>query len=216
MMVGHTGAVLARSFVAHRKQLMDVAERILRCRRRAEDIVQDAFLKVLEHTDADAVLRPVAYLLSVVRNLAIDQYRRSSFECRLFADEEQGWQVATNHSAEASLWGGQCLGVLDRALSELPERTRAAFELHRIQGMTQRDVARCLGISPTLVNFMIRDALSHCQDALAALEHGSELHRTVDIASDQWEAPMRNRHAVRVSAELCDYLFTAPVHCRAA
>ena len=187
-MVAHAGAVLARSFVAHRKQLMEVAERILRCRRRAEDIVQDAFLKVIEHTDAEAVLRPAAYLLSMVRNLAIDQYRRSSFESRLFANEEHGWQVAANHSAETSLWGRQCLSVIDRALAELPERTRAAFELHRIHGLTQRDVAKRLSISATLVNFMIRDAMLHCRRALAELEQGAQpcTHAT---RAAQWQRP---------------------------
>jgi RNA polymerase sigma factor (sigma-70 family) len=212
MMVAHAGAVLARSFVAHRKQLMEVAERILRCRRRAEDIVQDAFLKVIERTDADTVLRPAAYLQSMVRNLAIDQYRRSAFEYRLFASEEHGWHVAADHSAEASLWGRQCLGVIDRALSELPERTRTAFELHRVQGLTQRDVARRLRISPTLVNFMIRDALAHCRDALEALEHGSPQPCSHAVRGGE----CRNVESPRAHVDQCEELFALEASLRAA
>ena len=43
---------------------------------------------------------------------------------------------------------------------------RRAFELYRLGGLTQREVADELGISTTLVNFMIRDALTCCRDAL--------------------------------------------------
>jgi RNA polymerase sigma-70 factor (ECF subfamily) len=41
-----------------------------------------------------------------------------------------------------------------------------AFEMYRIRGMTQKDIAVTLGVSPTLVNFMIRDAMTHCREAL--------------------------------------------------
>jgi RNA polymerase sigma-70 factor (ECF subfamily) len=33
-------------------------------------------------------------------------------------------------------------------------------------GHTQREIAQMLDVSPTLVNFMIRDALDHCRSAL--------------------------------------------------
>jgi RNA polymerase sigma factor (sigma-70 family) len=52
------------------------------------------------------------------------------------------------------------------ALDELPERTRSAFELYRSGSYTQREVAQQLGISTTLVNFMIRDARIHCRQSL--------------------------------------------------
>ena len=49
------------------------------------------------------------------------------------------------------------------ALGELPQRTRYAFEMYRLHGVPQKDIAKELGVSPTLVNFMIRDALIHCR-----------------------------------------------------
>jgi RNA polymerase sigma-70 factor (ECF subfamily) len=49
------------------------------------------------------------------------------------------------------------------ALTELPSRTRYAFEMYRLHGVPQKDIAKELGVSPTLVNFMIRDALVHCR-----------------------------------------------------
>jgi RNA polymerase sigma factor (sigma-70 family) len=60
----------------------------------------------------------------------------------------------------------QQLSIVEQALAQLPERARRVFELYRLEGRTQRDIATMFGISPTLVNFMIRDALDQCRDAL--------------------------------------------------
>ncbi len=52
----------------------------------------------------------------------------------------------------------QVLHAVDRVLGTLPARTRRVFELSRIGGLTQRDIAVELGCSATLVNFMLKDA----------------------------------------------------------
>lgn len=49
------------------------------------------------------------------------------------------------------------------ALTRLAPAHRYAFEMYRLHGMPQKDIAKELGVSPTLVNFMIRDALVHCR-----------------------------------------------------
>ena len=66
----------------------------------------------------------------------------------------------------------QALRIVMAALQELPERTRHAFELHRLEGVSQRDIAERLKVSPTLVNFMVRDAHNHCRSKL--LDHDME------------------------------------------
>ena len=49
-----------------------------------------AYLKISEATTVFEVKRPISYVTRVVRNLAIDRYRRSAFESMLFAKEEEG------------------------------------------------------------------------------------------------------------------------------
>ncbi|MNT67621.1 extracytoplasmic-function sigma-70 factor [compost metagenome] len=58
------------------------------------------------------------------------------------------------------------LELIAGALAELPERTRRAFEMHRIHGMKQKDIAQALGVSTALVNGMIRDAMLRCREVL--------------------------------------------------
>jgi RNA polymerase sigma-70 factor (ECF subfamily) len=162
-----TGIEIRQQFIVSRPQLRDAAARILGCRQRAEDVVQDAFLKLADGIEELHVKNTLPYLYQLVRNLAIDRYRRSSFEAQVFSCEEEGLNVGSNAaSPEAHAIHTQQLVLVARALATLPERTRAAFELHRLGGKTQREVAEQLGISTTLVNFMIRDAMQCCRDAL--------------------------------------------------
>lgn len=158
---------LAGIFVTHRYQLCQVAAGILGSRDRAEDVVQDAYLKVMEVGAEFDVKKPVAYVFRIVRNLAIDHYRRAALEHSVFTVEDEGEKVPSPwETPEANCINRQQLSLVARALEDLPKRTRRAFDLYREGGHTQRDIARMLGVSPTLVNFMIRDALEHCRRAL--------------------------------------------------
>ena len=160
-------ADLGRVFVTYRQQLTRAAQDILGSAESAEDLVQDACLKALEHGPADAVQQPLAYAFRTVRNLAIDRYRRARLESRLFEGEDEGLHVAApGASPEAAVAERQQISLLVRALGQLPARARKALELYRLEGMTQREIASMFGISPTMVNFLIRDAQAHCRAAL--------------------------------------------------
>ncbi|MFG6175953.1 RNA polymerase factor sigma-70 [Halomonas sp. THAF12] len=153
--------------VTHRAQLCQAAMKILGNRERADDVVHDTYLKIAEAGKAFDVKRPTAYVFQVVRNLALDRYRRQAFEAGLFAIEEEGAGVpASTGTPEALEISRQELGLMAEALDALPRRTRCAFELYRSGGYTQRQIAQQLGVSTTLVNFMIREALDHCRIAL--------------------------------------------------
>ena len=52
------------------------------------------------------------------------------------------------------------------SLNDLPKRTHDAFIRHRIEGVPQKDIAEELGVSRTLVNFMIKDAHRYCEQSL--------------------------------------------------
>lgn len=154
-------------YLANRSALRVAALKILGNPERADGVVQDAYFKLAEVSGVLDIRQPLAYLFQTVRNLALDRHRRTVLETGLFAAEEEGGDVpAPAATPEAIAIGRQDLQRVAAALGELPERTRRAFELYRIGGWTQRDIAEELGVSATLVNFMIRDTLAHCRAAL--------------------------------------------------
>lgn len=157
---------LIDALVAYRAALIDLAARIVRCRCRAEDIVQDTVLKVLEADAQEQVRSPASYLFQMVRNRAIDLVRRAEFEsCHFMTDEAALLEQDDGITPESALACGQTLTQVADALDRLPQRTRLVFQMHRMEGYTQKEIAARLQVSPTLVNFMVHDARS----CLAAL-----------------------------------------------
>jgi RNA polymerase sigma factor (sigma-70 family) len=163
-------------FLAKRPRLVQIAARIIGCQCLAEDIVQETMLKICESGLEADVKSPTAYLFRMVRNLAIDGARRRGREMRLGTSEEGGPElISACPCPEETMTRCQALRIVMAALAELPERTRHAFELHRIEGVSQRDIASRLQVSPTLVNFMVRDAHNHCRSRLMDLEADSDI-----------------------------------------
>ncbi|CRN07603.1 RNA polymerase sigma-70 factor (ECF subfamily) [Pseudomonas sp. URMO17WK12:I10] len=156
---------LLQAFVENRSILLKIAARITGCRSRAEDVVQDAFFRLGSAPQITSSFKAqLSYLFQIVRNLAIDHYRKQAMELKYSGSEEEGLNVVLqNASPEATHINLAALDDIARALNDLPPRTRYAFEMYRLHGVPQKDIAKELGVSPTLVNFMIRDAMVHCR-----------------------------------------------------
>lgn len=164
-----TKTYLLTAFFSQRSALINAVAPIVGCRHWAEDVVQDTFVKINQMPSVPADIRqPENYLHRMVRNLALDKTRRLTLERQYHTDEEAGVnEPSPVASPEKKLVDIGELQTVANALDELPERTRRAFEMHRIQGMTQKQIADELSVSTTLVNFMIRDALSLCRKRLS-------------------------------------------------
>lgn len=155
---------LEELFKTHRNALVKASMRIVGSLHQAEDVVQEAFVKLEAGPRSTAIRSESHYLFQIVHNLSIDCYRRRIREERVIVTSElEADSVAADGTPETRAVGRQSLQALANALSELPERTRRAFELCRVQGMSQKDIAAELGVSPTLVNFMVKEALLHCR-----------------------------------------------------
>lgn len=155
-------AVLLRQ----RAELVETARQVVRCGARAEDVVQDVALKVCQNGVAAEVADAAGFLRRMVRNAAIDAVRQSGRECRRSAPPEAGDAVPSPCDCPLRrLEARQSLRLAIEALDAAPARTREAFLAHRVEGVPQKDIAARAGVSPTLVNFMIRDATALCRAA---------------------------------------------------
>lgn len=130
----------------------------------AADITQDAFVRVLTlgPEDGAAVHNPRAYLHQVSRRLSINHQRRERLVAMVELDAAVSERVADPApNAERIVYDRQLLQQAAAALAELPERTRLAFELHRLGDHTLVDVAQRIGLSTTRTWALIRDAYRH-------------------------------------------------------
>ncbi|MGU3575491.1 sigma-70 family RNA polymerase sigma factor [Brucellaceae bacterium C25G] len=130
----------------------------------AVDLTQDTFLRVIATPPGDTTqnYNPKAYLYQAARNLGINHQKREALIERTSLDDEEAVKFADPApSAERIVYSKQCLVQTYQALSELPERTRRAFEMHRLGERTIAEVAEELGISTTRAWSLIRDGYRH-------------------------------------------------------
>lgn len=150
------------AYLDHRADLVDYVTSITGCRARAEDVVQDAFLRFVPETRAasSSGTSGVAYLYRIVRNLAIDLTRRSAMENRHQNEETVEWLKPREETGpEQVLLQRKRLERLAAVLDELPERERLAIEMHRVGGYTLEDIAQRLDVSTATAHRLVRSAV---------------------------------------------------------
>lgn len=160
---------LIEVYLARRRDLRAVASKILRHPDHIDDVLQDAYLKLADCVCARDIPNPFGYCCQVVRNLARDHCRRRMVESGyiVVAAADDFPELDGGRPADAGIDARRVLAKVDDALAALLPRTRLVFELHRIDGKTQREVGKIVGVSATLVNFMMRDvvhALAGCRE----------------------------------------------------
>lgn len=164
---------LIEVYLSRRSELRGVAAKIIARPEEVDDVLQDVYLRLASSTCASEVQNPFGYCCQVVRNMAVNYCRRRMVEANHLVTTADGEmpEVEGGRAAEVGIDERRLLERIEAALATLPPRTRRVFELYRLEGRTQRDIAQCLGVSATLVNFMLKDvmaALASCGDLLGA------------------------------------------------
>ncbi|MFT3815693.1 MAG: sigma-70 family RNA polymerase sigma factor [Acidovorax sp.] len=155
-----SNADLIAVFMQMRGRLRAIARSIVNRGDLADEVLQDAYVKLSQLTEMPGIARPEGYCAQTVRNLAMDYQRRHGTEAtyRIFVADAETIGVSTDAGPDRMLGLRQALEQIDRVLSTLPPRTRHAFELYRLGEMTQRDIGKRLGCSASVVNQMLKEA----------------------------------------------------------
>jgi len=129
-----------------------------------DDIVQEAFLRIAVHDEADRPDNPRGFLFRIARNLVFDTLRRNKVR-RAFAeshaaDVAAGSTPKDSHSAEAAVSSREDLTLILAAVEELPPQCRRVFLLQRRDGLSYAQIAKRLGISESMVQKHMSKALA--------------------------------------------------------
>ncbi|HVF06710.1 MAG TPA: SigE family RNA polymerase sigma factor [Frankiaceae bacterium] len=151
--------VVATLFAAHATELTRVAYLVVGDRWVAEEIVQEAFLRVWRSRrrlrDVDAA---PAYLRRAVVNLARSRVRRLVLERRHARADRDA-------APESASWVD-----LRRAVAALPPRRRACVVLRYFADLSEAETAQTLGVSVGTVKSQTSKALRQLQGVLGDRE----------------------------------------------
>lgn len=152
------------------RSLVRLARLFVDDRNAAEDLVQEAFLRLARHTgDIHDLERAPAYLRSIVLNLARDHNRRGLVSLRHQATAQSDTEVAndpTDHVADRLARDSEHVAVLD-CVRRLPVRQRDCVTLRYFEECSIDEIAATLGISVNSVKTHLRRALEHLGRSLA-------------------------------------------------
>ena len=142
--------------------------RRVRDRTQAEDLVQDALLRVIRASECEVIEHPESYVFKVAANLLKDSRRhavRHPTVTRAAVGEDASGEVedtlVDERSPERVLDGETSLAQVLQALSELGELTRNVFILFRLEHMKQKDIATLYGIAQSTVEKHVMRAVVH-------------------------------------------------------
>lgn len=153
-------------FERYRHPLMSYLSGLLAQRSDAEDVLQEAYTRLLKTDGLDRTdTRARAYLFKTATHLAYDRFRRRR-ECSLEDGTGRKDPADDGGSPEAIVDFAQGLEVIRRALLELKPRCRNVFLLRASEGLSYEAIADRLGISKRTVEREMKHALDVCQRRL--------------------------------------------------
>ena len=129
----------ARLYGLTRGAVYALALSLLRDAHEAQDVAQDAFVKVWENAPTYRPQgSPMAWLLTVTRNLALSRLRRSGRQTAL---DEEAWNAIPAAAPDVSPEDRQ---VLQESLARLGAEERQIVLLHAATGLKHREIAQLM------------------------------------------------------------------------
>lgn len=133
--------------------------------READDVVQEAVIRVMQAHDAGPIVCPRAFLFITARNLALNRLRRDRFE--LPTEDRAIDQLAIPDGSAGipeSIARSEELRMLVDAIQSLPERCRQVVTLRKIYGVSQREAAERLGVSEATIETQVAIGVRKCAE----------------------------------------------------
>jgi RNA polymerase sigma-70 factor (ECF subfamily) len=202
------GADLEAVFVAERPRLVGLAYRVLGTRTDAEDVVQEAWLRLGRVADPSRIERPEAWLTRVVSRLALDELRtarrrRERYVGPWLPEPVRAEADPPTPEAHAELAESLTVGFL-RVLERLEPVERVVLLLADVFRVPYDDIAATVGRSPDACRQVAsrarrrvaderrrvapsgRDPAEVAAELLAAVSAG-EVGRVVELLADDVE-----------------------------
>ncbi|WNG18417.1 RNA polymerase sigma factor [Cystobacter fuscus] len=166
----------------HRTPVFNFIFRFTGHRARAEDVLQETWLKVVRGApDYETKAKFTTWLYTIARNLCVDSARKESYRQAASLESPTAGSEGEDSrplgealpdegaSPERGAYNARVRPLLERALAGLPEEQREVFVLREYSGIPFKDIAEVTGVSENTVKSRMRYALEGLRRRLAEL-----------------------------------------------
>lgn len=166
----------------YQRPLFNFILRSVRDPDRAEELLQDVFLKVVQRSaEFQGNSKFSTWLYTIARNLCIDTSRKMAFRRHRSLDaplsdaEGEGATLldrvaSATPEADRDVIGKDLQARIRAAVDELPEEQREVFLMREVSNMAFKEIADVVGVPENTVKSRMRYALERLQRALAEYE----------------------------------------------
>jgi len=169
-----TIAELGAFYAEHRSELLSHASRILKDRARAEEVIQDALIKViLAAPELESTEHALGYMHRTIENLCIDIFRIEGRRPNLVVlddakvELESKWIENRDHADV--LAASEDAAIVRQALAMLSPAERAALVMWEIEGRSTQEIAAELGIKESAVRHTVSRARASLRRVMSEL-----------------------------------------------
>ena len=130
-----------------------------------DDIMQEAFVRVMKACELRDLDCPKTFLFAVARNLAVDFLRRRKtipFESLGENDDSDVWGSDENIPEKVSQIQEQ--RMLNEAIESLPRRCREIITLRKVYGLSHKEISGRLGVSTKTIEAQISIGIRRMRD----------------------------------------------------
>ena len=174
-----TVAELGAFYTEHRSELIAHASRILKDRARAEEVIQDALIKVmLAAPELESKDHALGYMHRTIENLCIDIFRIEGRRPNLVvlddasAELESTWIDNEDHVDVIA--AADDAAIVRQALAMLSPAERAALVMWEMEGRSTAEIAAELGIKESAVRHTVSRARASLRRVMSELIVDSE------------------------------------------
>lgn len=162
-----TASAVSQLFRDHNRMLVGYLTSRLRSEQEAKEVAQEAYVRLLQLQDPGTPSLLRAYLFKTATNLAIDRLRHR----RVQHQAEEQPELFENLTATGIELDDPAKQLIEREqtarllgyLQELPIKCQQVFNLHRVEGVPQHEVAVRVGVSERMVRRYVTYAMVYCR-----------------------------------------------------
>ena len=159
--------------------LLSYARRLVSDAHEAEEVVQDAFLKLfIAMPELENEGHAMAYMRRTIQNLCIDRYRKTSRRPTLSPISDEHLDIESEESAIDPVVAAEDAAVIREALARLKWEHREALISWEIEGASTAEIAARIGVDEKNV----KHTLNRARAALRRLLVGSAVDPEVDLS----------------------------------
>ncbi|EKU74089.1 RNA polymerase sigma factor [Sphingobium yanoikuyae] len=136
----------------------------------ATDLVQEIFTRMLRGGAFDRLENPQAYLWRIAHNVLIERARTWHRKGCVLSPLDEARDAAVPPEQEWRIEAIELRRAYRRALLAMPRRTRRIFLMHRLKGLSYREISVELGVGEKGVEYHMMRALARCRRAFARWE----------------------------------------------